>query len=61
MGLLDLMNKNKEVERDTSNDLTKEELEFLLLSLKKTTFVGDQLETLFNVVIKLQNQYQKYI
>ena len=61
MSLIDLMNKNKEKERDTSNDLTKEELEFLLLSLKKTTFVGDQLEALFNVVIKLQNQYQKHI
>lgn len=59
MGLIDLMNKSKE--KDTSNDLTKEELEFLLLSLKKTTFVGEQLETLFNIVIKLQNQYQKYI
>ncbi len=59
MGLIDLMSKSKE--KDTSNELTKEELEFLLLSLKKATFVGDQLETLFNVVIKLQNQYQKYI
>lgn len=58
MSLLDIINKNKG--EDTSNNLTKEELEFLLLSLKKTTFVGEHLEMLFNIVVKLQNQYQKY-
>ena len=61
MGLMDLVTKGKGKERDASNDLTKEELEFLLLSLKKTTFTGEQLEGLFNIVIKLKNQYQKYI
>ena len=58
MGLLDIINKNKG--EDITNNLTKEELEFLLLALKKTTFVGEHLEMLFNIVIKLQNQYQKY-
>jgi hypothetical protein len=58
MGLLDIINKNKG--EDTTNNLTKEELEFLLVSLKKTTFTGEYLEMLFNIVIKLQNQYQKY-
>ena len=58
MGLLDIINKSKG--EDTTNNLTKEELEFLLLALKKTTFVGEHLEMLFNIVIKLQNQYQKY-
>ena len=43
-----------------NRNLTKEELEFLLVSLKKTTFTGEHLEMLFNIVIKLQNQYQKY-
>ena len=58
MGLLDIINRNKG--EDTTNNLTKEELEFLLVSLKKTTFTGEYLEMLFNIVIKLQNQYQKY-
>jgi hypothetical protein len=58
MSLLDIINRNKG--EDTSNNLTKEELEFLLVSLKKTTFNGEHLEMLFNIVIKLQNQYQKY-
>jgi hypothetical protein len=58
MGLLDIINRNKG--KDTNDDLTKEELEFLLVSLKKTTFTGEHLEMLFNIVIKLQNQYQKY-
>ena len=58
MSLLDIINKNKG--EDTTNNLTKEELEFLLVSLKKTTFTGEYLEMLFNIVIKLQNQYQKY-
>jgi hypothetical protein len=58
MSLLDIINRNKG--EDTTNNLTKEELEFLLVSLKKTTFTGEYLEMLFNIVIKLQNQYQKY-
>lgn len=58
MGLLDIINRNKS--EDITNNLTKEELEFLLVSLKKTTFTGEYLEMLFNIVIKLQNQYQKY-
>jgi len=58
MGLLDIINRNKG--EDATNNLTKEELEFLLVSLKKTTFTGEYLEMLFNIVVKLQNQYQKY-
>ena len=58
MGLIDIINRNKG--EDTTNNLTKEELEFLLVSLKKTTFTGEYLEMLFNIVVKLQNQYQKY-
>lgn len=57
MGLIDkIVSKTKEPD----HFLTKEELEFLLLALKRTTFTGEQLETVFNIVIKLQNQYQKY-
>jgi hypothetical protein len=57
MGLIDKIISNK---KETNNSLTKDELEFLLIVLKRASFTGDQLETLFNIVIKLQNQYQKY-
>lgn len=56
MGLLDKISKPKEPD----SVLTKDEIEFLLLALKRTTFTGEQLETVFTVVVKLQNQYQKY-
>ena len=57
MGLIDkIVSKTKEPDYS----LTKEELEFVLLALKRATFTGEKLETVFNIVIKLQNQYQKY-
>lgn len=39
------------------NALQKQELEFLLSLIKHSNFRGDQLEILYNIVIKLQNQY----
>jgi len=39
------------------NDLNKKEIELLLLTIKQSNFRGDQLEILYNTVIKLQNQY----
>ena len=37
--------------------LNKAELEFLLLLVKRSTFVGEQIEDVYNVVYKLQQQY----
>ena len=54
---------NKEVaqERLASNDttekLTREELQFLLSMIKQSTFQGEAIEMLYKLVIKLQNQY----
>lgn len=39
------------------NQLTQQELEYLLNTLKNTTLVGDQVEMFYNLVIKLQNQF----
>jgi hypothetical protein len=39
------------------NQLSKEELEFLLYVLKSTNIVGEQVEMFYNLVLKLQNQY----
>ncbi len=37
--------------------LSPQEIELLLLLIKRSTFVGDQLENIYNIVIKLQNDY----
>jgi len=40
-----------------NNQLNSKELEILLSLIKHSTFVGEQIEPLYNMVIKLQNQY----
>ncbi len=37
--------------------LTREELQFILGIIKQSTFQGEAIETLYKLVIKLQNQY----
>ena len=58
MGLINklLGTENSSTPQDTTK-LTKEELEFLLVTLKTTTLNGDQVEAFYNLVVKLQNQY----
>lgn len=45
----------------TGDELTKEEYEFLFELIKSSTFRGTQLETIYNIIIKLQNKYLKLI
>ena len=42
---------------ETQNQLSQEELEFILNSLKDVTITGSQVEMFYNLVVKLQNQY----
>jgi hypothetical protein len=37
--------------------LTLREIEILLSLIKRSTFLGEDIEILYNMVIKLQNQY----
>ena len=39
------------------NQLSTEELEFILTALKDVTITGSQVEMFYNLVVKLQNQY----
>ena len=39
--------------------LTKQEIEFLLMILKDVSVRGDQVETFYNIILKLQDQYLK--
>ena len=45
----------------TKLDLNPEELEIILRGLKKSTFTGEQLETVYKLVLKLQNKYLSLI
>lgn len=53
MGLLDKVTSKQA----DPNQLTVEELEFLLIKIKKMRFSGEELELLTRAVVKLQNQY----
>lgn len=51
-----LINKVLKKEVDPTQ-LTKEEIQFLLDLIRKSTFQGESLEGLYNLALKLQNQY----
>ncbi len=68
MGLLDKIKQQKGIQNippvDTtltlaSDQLNAQEIEFLLLMLKQSTFKGEIIETMYNLVVKLQSQYVK--
>jgi hypothetical protein len=40
-----------------SKDLTIEEIEFLLMTLRESTLKGHQVEFFYNLAVKLQTQY----
>ena len=55
MGLKDRISLQKP--KQESNKLTKKELEVLLNMVKNSTFKGTDIEPIYNLVIKLQDQY----
>lgn len=40
-----------------SNKLEKEELELLINLIKRSSFLGEHVEIIYNIVLKLQNQF----
>lgn len=52
MGLI-----SKFTETNNQNKLTTPEYEFLFSLIKSSTFKGEHLELVYNLTIKLQNQY----
>jgi hypothetical protein len=40
-----------------SNKLEKEELELLINLIKRSSFLGEHVEIVYNIVLKLQNQF----
>lgn len=55
MGLRDKVNAQKQ--NHLQNQLSKKELEVLLNMVKEGTFKGVDIEPIYNMVIKLQDQY----
>ena len=42
---------------DVQEQLTPQEIEFILTLIKQATFRGEHIETLYNLVMKLQKNY----
>lgn len=57
MSILDKLNNNKSASNEVDFFLEKQEIELILLIIKNGSFSGEQLETLYNTVYKLQQQY----
>lgn len=53
MSLLDRVQGQKKV----SNNLDIAEIEFILSLIKNSTFKGENLDILYKIAVKLQNQY----
>jgi len=54
---MSLLNKIAGKNQEDPNALTKQEIEFLLVLIKQSSFQGESLESLYNLVLKLQQQY----
>ena len=57
MGIINKLSNAISTPPVNENQLTPEEIEFLLNALKTTTIMGEQVEMFYNMVVKLQNQY----
>ena len=57
MGLLDKIQPNPKP--STPDSLEKQEIEFILNTIKNSNFKGEDLDILYKTVVKLQNQYIK--
>lgn len=51
--------QNNNIQNASEDQLSPQELEYLLNVLKSTQLVGDQVEMFYILVVKLQNQYLK--
>jgi hypothetical protein len=57
MSIIDKL--KSQTKQQLENQLTKQEIEFLLLLLKDVSVRGNQVETFYNIILKLQEQYLK--
>jgi hypothetical protein len=57
MGLLDRITPKPTQPELAPNQLSIQEIEVLLSMVKRTNFLGEDIEPLYNLVVKLQSQY----
>ena len=57
MGMRDKLTNLKKDNTTQNSSLSKQELEFLLVLIKQVTFKGENVELLYNIVNKIQQQY----
>tara|TARA_R110000868_G_scaffold215197_1_gene465293 strand:+ start:64 stop:267 length:204 start_codon:yes stop_codon:yes gene_type:complete len=55
--VMSILNKITPTPVADEHKLTQKELEFLLFMIKEVTFKGENVEELYNVIVKLQNQH----
>ena len=62
MGIIDKVrskNETPKVENTEESKLTQSEIEFVLVTLRECNFKGNQVVSLYNTVLKLQQQYKE--
>jgi hypothetical protein len=57
MSILDRIKPKPIIPEINLNQLSIQEIEILLSMIKRTNFLGEDIEHLYNLVVKLQNQY----
>jgi hypothetical protein len=53
----DMISQSNNKAELSNNQLNIKEIEILLSLIKRSTFIGEDIEPLYNLIIKLQNQY----
>jgi hypothetical protein len=57
MGIIKKQNNDSSLSQEESFSLTKQEIEVLLNMIRTNSFLGEHVESVYNMVIKLQTQY----
>jgi hypothetical protein len=57
MSLINNKYNTQNISPNPQQELNVEELEFLLLLIKQSTFMGEDIEKIYITTLKLQNQY----
>tara|TARA_R110000803_G_scaffold21095_1_gene53456 strand:+ start:446 stop:649 length:204 start_codon:yes stop_codon:yes gene_type:complete len=55
--VMSILNKITPTPVADEHKLTQKELEFLLFMIKEVSFKGENVEELYNILVKLQKQY----
>ena len=57
MGIINKKTTDESIHDRTDSSLNKQEIELLINMIRTTSFLGEHVESIYNMVIKLQTQY----